>query len=168
MGLTMLSHTSMPLKFWDHCFTQAMYLINKTPSSALPQFKSPHMALFNTSPDYSLLKVFGCLCFPHLRPYNRHKFQNRSSPCVYLSVSHHHKGHKCLDSSGRVFISKDVIFMNFNYLIHHYSPIQNLVMTFLLSIHQLLVFLMIIHSTQVSLKVLLPLVSHQILLLHHK
>jgi histone deacetylase 1/2 len=110
MGLTMLSHASMPLKFWDHCFTQAVYLINKTPYSALPQYKSPHMALFNTNPDYSRIKVFGCLCFPHLRPYNRHKFQNRSSPCVYLGVSPHHKGHKCLDSSGRVFISKDFIF----------------------------------------------------------
>jgi histone deacetylase 1/2 len=110
MGLTMLSHASIPLKYWDHCFTQAVFLINKTPSSALPQFQSPHLALFNSPPDYTTLKVFGCLCFPHLRPYNKHKFQNRSSPCVYLGVSPHHKGHKCPDVNGRIFISKDVIF----------------------------------------------------------
>jgi hypothetical protein len=29
---------------------------------------------------------------------------------VYLGVSHQHKGHKCLDSQGRIYISKDVIF----------------------------------------------------------
>ncbi|GAU35295.1 hypothetical protein TSUD_54540 [Trifolium subterraneum] len=47
MGLTLLSQASMPLKFWDHNFTQAVYLINKLPSSALPSFKSPHHLLFN-------------------------------------------------------------------------------------------------------------------------
>jgi histone deacetylase 1/2 len=36
MGLTLLSHASLPLKFWDHSFTQSVYLINKLPSSALP------------------------------------------------------------------------------------------------------------------------------------
>ncbi|CAJ2646763.1 unnamed protein product [Trifolium pratense] len=110
MGLTMLSQSSIPLKFWDHSFTQAVYLINKLPSSALPSFKSPHLALFKSQPDYTLLKVFGCLCFPHLRPYNKNKLQFRSSPCVYLGVSPQHKGHKCLDEHGRIYVSKDVIF----------------------------------------------------------
>jgi hypothetical protein len=59
--------------------------------------------------------VFGCLCFPHIRPYNQHKFQQRSSPCVYLGVSPQHKGHKCLDNNGRVYISKDVIFHEFQF-----------------------------------------------------
>ncbi|GAU19342.1 hypothetical protein TSUD_336290 [Trifolium subterraneum] len=110
MGLTMLSHASLPLKFWDHCFTQAVFIINRVPSSSLSHFKSPYHALFKSHPDYTLLKVFGCLCFPHLRPYHTHKFQFKSSPCVYLGVSPQHKGHKCLDATGRIYISKDVIF----------------------------------------------------------
>jgi histone deacetylase 1/2 len=110
MGLTMLSHASLPLKFWDHCFTQAVYIINRVPSSALSQSKSPYYALFNSHPDYSSITIFGCLCFPHLRPYNAHKFHNKSSPCVYLGLSPQHKGHKCLDANGRIYISKDVIF----------------------------------------------------------
>ncbi|PNX94499.1 retrovirus-related Pol polyprotein from transposon TNT 1-94, partial [Trifolium pratense] len=110
MGLTLLSQAHLPLKFWDHSFTQAVYLINKLPTSALSSFKSPHHALFKSQPDYSQVKVFGCLCFPHLRPYNKHKLQFRSSPCVYLGVSPQHKGHKCLDEHGRVYVSKDVIF----------------------------------------------------------
>lgn len=75
-----------------------------------PQFYSPRHALFHTIPDYTNLKIFGCQCFPHLRPFNKHKFQFRSSPCVYLGMSPQHKGHKCLDASGRVYISKDVVF----------------------------------------------------------
>jgi histone deacetylase 1/2 len=110
MGLTLLSHASLPLKFWDHSFTQSVYLINRLPSSAIPQFQSPFHSLHNQYPDFTQLKVFGCLCFPHLRPCNKHKLQFRSSPCVYLGISPQHKGHKCLDSTGRIFISKDVVF----------------------------------------------------------
>lgn len=51
-----------------------------------PQFYSPRHALFHTIPDYTNLKIFGCQCFPHLRPFNKHKFQFRSSPCVYLGM----------------------------------------------------------------------------------
>ncbi|GAU37351.1 hypothetical protein TSUD_395330 [Trifolium subterraneum] len=114
-GLTLLSHASLPLKFWDHSFTQSVHLINKLPSSALSNFQSPHQALYNTCPDYTQLKSFGCLCFPHLRPYNKHKLQYRSSPYVYLGISPQHKGHKCLDASGRIYISKDVIFHESKY-----------------------------------------------------
>lgn len=110
MGLTLLSHASIPLKFSDHSFTQVVALINKLPSSAIPNFYSPHHALFHTIRDYTNLKVFACQCFPHLRPYNKHKLQFRSSPCVYLGLSPQHKGHKCLDGNGRVYISKDVVF----------------------------------------------------------
>ncbi|GAU26016.1 hypothetical protein TSUD_64040 [Trifolium subterraneum] len=115
MGLTLLSQASLPLKFWDHNFTQAVHLINRLPSSALASFKSPHHLLFKNCPDYTNLKVFGCLCFPHLRPYNKHKLQYRSSPCIYLGVSPQHKGHKCLDANGKIYVSKDVTFHESNF-----------------------------------------------------
>jgi len=115
VGLSLLAHASMPLKFWDEAFVSATYLINRTPSKLL-QFVTPLEHLYEQKPDYSFLKVFGCACWPNLRPYNQRKLAFRSKQCVFLGYSPHHKGYKCLDvASGRVYISRDVIFEETNF-----------------------------------------------------
>jgi hypothetical protein len=73
--------------------------------------KSPLERLFNAPPNYTMLRVFGCACWPHLHPYNKNKLSFRSKQCVFIGYSSLHKGYKCLDiDSGRVYISRDVIF----------------------------------------------------------
>ena len=100
----------MPLKFWDEAFITAVFLINRTPSKVI-HFATPFERLYNQQPDYSSLRVFGCACWPNLRPYNSRKLEFRSKRCVFLGYSNLHKGYKCLDiSTGRVYISRDVVF----------------------------------------------------------
>ncbi|RVW97157.1 Retrovirus-related Pol polyprotein from transposon TNT 1-94 [Vitis vinifera] len=72
--------------------------------------KSPLEVLFHQKPSYSQLKVFGCMCYPNLRPFNHHKLQFRSIPCTFLGYSLNHKGYKCLSPNGNILISRDVIF----------------------------------------------------------
>lgn len=110
MGLSLLAQSGLPYQFWDHSFTTSVHLINRLPTAGLKSASSPYYAFYNKHPDYSSLRVFGCSCFPLLRPYNQHKFHFRSEEYVYLGLSSQHKGHKCLASSGRIFISKDVTF----------------------------------------------------------
>lgn len=109
LGLTLLYHASLPLSFWDSAFTTAVYLINRLPTSAL-NFAVPYTVLFQKTPDYSILRTFGCACFPFFRPYNTHKLEFRSQECVFLGYSSSHKGYRCLSPSGKVFVSKDVVF----------------------------------------------------------
>lgn len=110
VGLALLAHASMPLKFWDEAFLAACYLINCLPSKVI-QFDTPLERLFKQVPDYKSLPTFGCACWPNLRPYNSHKLQFRSKQCVFLGFSNLHKGFKCLDvSTGRVYVSRDVTF----------------------------------------------------------
>jgi hypothetical protein len=74
-------------------------------------YDTPLHHLFQKQPDYSLLRTFGCACWPNLRPYNNHKLLFRSKQCTFLGYSLSHKGFKCLDpDSGRVYISRDVTF----------------------------------------------------------
>ena len=109
-GLTLLAHASVPFRFWSDAFVTACFLINRIPTRCL-HMKSPFEVLLNETPDYSLLKVFGCACWPHLRPYNKHKLEYRSKQCVFLGYSPLHKGYKCLHiPTNRVYISRDVVF----------------------------------------------------------
>ncbi|KAL4279258.1 hypothetical protein GQ457_03G028650 [Hibiscus cannabinus] len=66
--------------------------------------------LNGVKPDYKFFKVFGCLCFPHTRPFNKHKFDFRSSPCTFIGYSLTHHGYLCLAKGGRVFVSRNVVF----------------------------------------------------------
>ncbi|KAL2475264.1 Retrovirus-related pol polyprotein from transposon tnt 1-94 [Abeliophyllum distichum] len=79
------------------------------PTSLLQQ-KSPYEALFKHITDYKSLKVFGCACYPCLRPYQKHKFDFHTQRCVYLGPSTSHKGFKCLSSNGRIYVSRHVVF----------------------------------------------------------
>jgi histone deacetylase 1/2 len=110
VGLSLLAHASMPIKYWDQAFLAATYLINHIPSNLL-QNSCPLEVLFQEKPDYSMLRTFGCACWPNLRPYNTHKLAFCSTRCAFLGYSQLHKGFKCLDiSSRRIYTSRDVVF----------------------------------------------------------
>jgi hypothetical protein len=107
-GLTMLAHSGLSNKYWVDSFLTAVYIINRLPTPVLHQL-SPFEKLFDKVPEYALLKVFGCKCFPLLRPYTANKLEYRSKPCVFLGYSH--AGYRCLEPlSGRVFLSRHVVF----------------------------------------------------------
>jgi len=67
MGLTLLSHSSMPLKFWDEAFLTAVFLINRLPSKVINN-ETPYERLYGHPPDYSFLRTFGCAVWPHQDP----------------------------------------------------------------------------------------------------
>lgn len=66
--------------------------------------------LYNKQLNYFVLQPFSCMCFPFLRPYNRHKFDFHSAKYVFLGCSHTQAGYKCLHPSGRVYVSQHVQF----------------------------------------------------------
>jgi hypothetical protein len=110
VGLSLLAHASMPLKYWDEVFLAATYLINHLPTKVL-EFSSLLERLFSKKLNYSGLRTFGCASWPNLRPFNTHKLQFCSKQCVFLGYNTMHKGFKCLNvADGRVYISRDAVF----------------------------------------------------------
>jgi hypothetical protein len=110
MGLTFLAHCSTPLQYWAEAFQTSCYLINRLPTPILNNH-SPFQTLFPSHPNYTFMSVFGCACWPHLRPYNHHKLDFCSKLCTFIGYSPSHRGYKCLHlPTGRIYISRNVIF----------------------------------------------------------
>jgi len=61
--------------------------------------RSSFDCLFQRSLDYHFLRTFRCLCFPFLRPYNNHKLDFRSSPCVFFGYSSLHLSYRCFGNT---------------------------------------------------------------------
>ena len=122
IGLSLLAHAKLPMSYWDHAFLTATYLINRTPTPVLDNH-SPYFKLYNQVFDCKDLKVFGCACYPFLRPYTNVKLAFRSKECVFLGYSSSHKGYKCLDSTDIIYISKDVVFNEFRFPFSELFPL---------------------------------------------
>ncbi|CAH1412174.1 unnamed protein product [Lactuca virosa] len=81
----------------------------------MPSLNSYHVSLFEhvfkRQPNFSFLKVFGCQFFPHLRPYNQHKMNFRSTLCVFVGYSSSLHDYRCLDlTSEKLYIPCHVQF----------------------------------------------------------
>ncbi|RVW64436.1 Retrovirus-related Pol polyprotein from transposon RE1 [Vitis vinifera] len=121
-GLALMAQSFLPSKYWTYAFQTAVYLINLLLAKLL-HFQSPIQALFHKLPNYHHLRVFGCLCFPSLRPYAQHKLCYRSTACVFLGYAPTHKGYLCLDvSTNRIYISRNVIFHESSFPFQSSSP----------------------------------------------
>ena len=85
--------SNVPLTLWGDCVLTACYLINRTPTHVL-QGKSPYEVLFNSKPDYSRLRIFGCLCYATTVPQPSDKFAARGIKGVFLRYPYAKKGIK--------------------------------------------------------------------------
>jgi hypothetical protein len=116
-GLTLLTHASLPLSFLSYAFATAVYLINRMPTPTL-NTHSPYDVIFQRSPHYEKLRVFGCLCYPWLRPYNAYKLEPRSKPCIFLGYSLSQSVYLCYEpTSSKIMVSRHVTFLSIFFLI---------------------------------------------------
>lgn len=73
--------------------------------------ETPYQKLFGSPPNYGKLRIFGCLCFPWLRPYTANKFEERCTLCVFIGYAPTQSAYLCLQTStGRIYISRHVKF----------------------------------------------------------
>jgi hypothetical protein len=117
-GMSLLAQSHLAPHYWVDAFLTAVYLINRLPTPVL-QHQSPYFKLLHKQPDYSLLKTFGCACYPLLRPYTPHKLSYRSTKCIFIGFSSTQKGYRCLDTKDhRIYTSRHVVFDELHFPAH--------------------------------------------------
>lgn len=108
-GQNLLSQVKMPPHYWWKAFSTTACLINRLPSQ-VTQNESPYSLVFHKESDYKFLKPFGCACYLCLKHYNQHKLQIHTISCVFLGYGYSHKGYKFMNSHGKIFTSRHVLF----------------------------------------------------------
>jgi hypothetical protein len=97
---SLLFQASLPARYW----------VEGLPTKTI-SVSCPHYALFGTPPTYEHLCVSGCECYPNMSSTAPHKLAPRSTHCIFLGYSEHHKGYRYLDlSTNRLVISRHVVF----------------------------------------------------------
>lgn len=96
------------------------------PTSIL-QNKIPFECLFGRLPDYKMLRIFGCQCFPWLKPYTTGKLHPKSTLCLFLGYSNSENAYKCMDlTTSRIYLFRHVVFdeylFSFHSSTHTYVP----------------------------------------------
>ena len=120
----MLSHSHLPPSYWSYAVSAATHIINRLPTPNL-QNQSPWEVLYKSKPDLSHLRTFGCTCFPLLKPYNSHKLQPHTKPCIFLGYPALSKGYICLDpSTHRIYVTRHVLFNELEFLYEKNSSLS--------------------------------------------
>lgn len=105
----LMSKIHLPKKFWGEALMTNIYLVNRSPSSAMG-FKTPIKMWSGHPPDLSNLKVFGCTTSAHSR---EGKLDNRAKKCFFLSYPSGVKGYClwCIEKAEeKCIINRDVTF----------------------------------------------------------
>lgn len=104
---SMLSESGMGLKFWAEAAATAVYLINRSPSSAI-EFKVPEEVWTSVMPSFTGLRRFGCLVYIHT---DDGKLKPRAKRGVFTGYPSGVKGFKVwLLDEQKCVISRNVVF----------------------------------------------------------
>ena len=84
LKMSMMFQGHLPPTLWVGAFLTANFIINLLPSSVHNKAMIPYEQIRGRAPDYSSIRVLGCVCYPYLKPYSHHKFDPKSLMCVFL------------------------------------------------------------------------------------
>lgn len=71
--------------YWPDSVMTDAFLINRIPSPLLGN-KSPFEMMLHKPHDYSMLRLFGSLCYVSTLLAHRNKFSARARPCAFLGI----------------------------------------------------------------------------------
>jgi len=103
----MISGSKLNKSFWSEAVLTATYLVNRTPSRAFQNKKTPFEMWHNRKPKLKYLKIFGSTVYVHDKMRKR-KFDDKSFKCIL--VGYEQNGYKLWDiNSKRFLVARDVV-----------------------------------------------------------
>ena len=108
---SMLCAAKLPDSFWAEAVLTAVILKNRSPTIAVKD-ATPYEEFTGDIPDVSNLRVFGCTAYMHIPKERRHKWDYKSTKCIFIGYSICRKAYRLWNPDTKtVHESRDVIFM---------------------------------------------------------
>jgi transposase InsO family protein len=105
---TILTHASLPKKFWQHAMATAAHVTNRIPSNATSR-KTPFELWSGTRPDVRHFRSFGCRAYAHIPDQKRSKLDPKADVCTFIGYAMNQKGYILLrDRDGTTLTARNV------------------------------------------------------------
>ncbi|KAI5337864.1 hypothetical protein L3X38_017135 [Prunus dulcis] len=110
MVRTMMHEKKIPLKFWAEAVNTAVYLQNRSPTSALDN-TTPFEKFSGRKPSVKHLRIFGSLCYINIPSQKRHKLEETGMKGVFLGYGICEKGYRVFNlETKKIELSRSIIF----------------------------------------------------------
>lgn len=113
MARCMLNESGLPDSVWVEAIQTANYIRNRCDTSALNNV-TPFEAFWGIKPSVSHLQVFGSKMVSLNKVQNKNKLHEKGEVCKIVGYSSSQKGYRLIDNRLRVFINRNVRFLEEN------------------------------------------------------
>lgn len=105
---SMLDDCGFQRLMWSEAVLASVFLINRSPTSALKDAVTPYELWFGHRPNVSRLRIFGSKAFVHIPKEKRDKLDSKSKVCYFVGYAIN--GYRLWDPERKtVFFSRDVL-----------------------------------------------------------
>jgi len=106
----LLNDSKLHYSFWEDALSTANYIHNRLPHKGIDN-KIPYEVLFNKKVDFNKFKVFGCQVFFYVPKHLRKKFENSSSPGIFIGYDRNPTAYRIYDTQhNKIILSGAVEF----------------------------------------------------------
>jgi hypothetical protein len=110
-GQALLADAGLPMSFWLDAVLTRQYLVNRLPTSTLPNNFTPfELITKGRKPDLSHLRVWGCDCYVAVPDELRAKAGSKRFRAIFVGYEEHRTGWRVRDLHGKYSFSNDIIF----------------------------------------------------------
>ena len=110
-GQALLADAGLPMSFWLDAILTRQYLLNRLPTSTLPDDTTPFEVITNSQkPDFSHLCVWGCDCYVAVPNEVCGKAGPKGFCTIFVGYEEHQIGWRVRSLEGHYSFSNDVVF----------------------------------------------------------
>uniref|UniRef100_A0A1X7SQZ8 Retroviral polymerase SH3-like domain-containing protein n=1 Tax=Amphimedon queenslandica TaxID=400682 RepID=A0A1X7SQZ8_AMPQE len=107
---TMINCAGLPQSYWVEAMVTAAFIRNRVPTRTFKEV-SLYERWFGRKPDFSPLKIFGCVAYAHIPDCKRNKLDKKAMKMKFVSYCLKSKGYRLLDEITKKLIkSRDMTF----------------------------------------------------------